>query len=427
MMNKKMNILIIGSGGREHALAWKLAQSPKVKKVYIAPGNAGTGESGKNLNINIENFEEVKKAVAENEIGMVVVGPEVPLVAGIHDFFLEDDFLKSVPVIGPVKRAAMLEGSKDFAKAFLTRHGIPTAKYRSFDNSTRDEAFKFLRSLDPPYVIKADGLAAGKGVLILESITEAENEIDAILKGKFGQAGNKVVIEQFLRGIELSVFIITDGKTYKLLPEAKDYKRIGEGDKGLNTGGMGAVSPVPFADPVFMDKVKNRVIEPTIKGLISEGIEYKGFIFFGLIKVGSDPFVIEYNARMGDPEAEVVIPRIKSDLYELLEGVAEGNLSLRDCRTDQRSFSTVMLVSGGYPGNYGKGYIISGLNETSDCVVFHAGTKMSDNKLVTSGGRVLAVTSWGENLKEALEGSYRNAARISFKDIYYRSDIGFDL
>lgn len=427
MMNKKMNILIIGSGGREHALAWKLAQSPKVKRVYIAPGNAGTGETGKNLNINIENFEEIKKAVAENEIGMVVVGPEVPLVAGIHDFFLEDDFLKSVPIIGPVKRAAMLEGSKDFAKGFLTRHGIPTAEYRSFDNSTRDEAFKFLRSLDPPYVIKADGLAAGKGVLILDHITEAENEIDAILKGKFGQAGNKVVIEQFLRGIELSVFIITDGKTYKLLPEAKDYKRIGEGDKGLNTGGMGAVSPVPFADPVFMDKVKNRIIEPTIKGLITEGIEYKGFIFFGLIKVGSDPFVIEYNARMGDPEAEVVIPRIKSDLYELLEGVAEGNLSLRDCRTDQRSFSTVMLVSGGYPGNYGKGYIISGLNETSDCVIFHSGTKISDNKLVTSGGRVLAVTSWGENLKEALDGSYRNAARITFKDIYYRSDIGFDL
>lgn len=422
-----MNILILGSGGREHAIAWKLASSKKVSRIYIAPGNAGTSEYGTNLSINIENFEEVKRAVLDNSIGMVVVGPEVPLVDGIHDFFLSDEVLRTVPVIGPVKKAAMLEGSKDFAKAFLTRHNIPTARYRSFVKANLKDAGDFIRSLDPPYVIKADGLAAGKGVLILENIREAEDELNAILNGKFGSAGNTVVIEQFLRGIELSVFIITDGKSYKLLPAAKDYKRIGEGDKGLNTGGMGAVSPVPFADAGFMEKVITRVIDPTMQGLLADGIQYKGFIFFGLISVKGEPFVIEYNARLGDPESEVIIPRIKSDLFELLEGVAQGNLSERDFRTDDRFVTTVMLVSGGYPGNYSKGYLISGLDETSDCVVFHAGTKKVENNVVTSGGRVLAVSSWGNSMKEALEGSYRNAGLISFTDIRYRTDIGFDL
>jgi phosphoribosylamine--glycine ligase len=422
-----MNLLILGSGGREHALAWKLAQSKKVSRIYIAPGNAGTSECGTNLSINIENFEEVKQAVLENSIGMVVVGPEVPLVAGIHDFFLCDEILKTVPVIGPVKKAAMLEGSKDFAKAFLTRHNIPTARYRSFDKTTLKDAGDFLRTLDPPYVIKADGLAAGKGVLILENIREAVDELNAIFSGKFGTAGNTVVIEQFLRGIELSVFIITDGKSYKLLPAAKDYKRIGEGDKGLNTGGMGAVSPIPFADAAFMEKVRTRVIDPTMQGLLADGIQYKGFIFFGLISVNGEPFVIEYNARLGDPESEVIIPRIKSDLYELIEGVAQGNLSERDFRTDDRFVTTLMLVSGGYPGSYSKGYPISGLGETSGCVVFHAGTKKIENNIVTSGGRVLAVSSWGNSMKEALEGSYRNAGLISFTDIKYRTDIGFDL
>lgn len=422
-----MNVLILGSGGREHALAWKLAQSKKISRLFIAPGNAGTTSVGTNLPVDPEDFESVKKAVKENKINMIVVGPEAPLAAGIHDFFLNDEFLKNIPVIGPCKSAARLEGSKDFAKAFLTRHKIPTAAYRSFDKQSVSEARGFLNTLKPPYVIKADGLAAGKGVLIIDNIEEAEQEVKAMLDGKFGAAGQKVVIEQFLKGIELSVFIITDGKSYKLLPEAKDYKRVGVGDTGLNTGGMGAVSPVPFAGSAFMKKVKQRIIDPTVSGLSDEGILYKGFIFFGLINVEGDPYVIEYNARLGDPESEVMIPRIKSDLFELIEGVALGNLSEKKIEIDERSVTTVMLVSGGYPGHYEKGKEISGLGTIMDGVVFHAGTKISDNRVVTSGGRVLAVSSWGTSMKEALEGSYRNARLLSFDNMYYRTDIGFDL
>lgn len=422
-----MNILILGSGGREHALTWKLAQSKKVKKIFIGPGNAGTLNSGTNLKLDPENFHEVKKAVLENKIDIVIVGPEAPLVEGIHDFFLNDTTLKNIPLIGPDKSAARLEGSKDFAKAFLTRHKIPTAAYRSFDMSSLKEAPGFLRILKPPYVIKADGLAAGKGVLIIDDIHEAENEVEAILNGKFGAAGQKVVIEQFLKGIELSVFIITDGISYKLLPEAKDYKRIGEGDTGLNTGGMGAVSPVPFADHSFMEKVMSRIIDPTMKGLSEDGIVYKGFIFFGLINVAGDPYVIEYNARLGDPESEVIIPRIKSDFFELIEGVAKGDLAERRIEIDERFVTTVMLVSGGYPGNYEKGKPILGLDLTKESVIFHAGTKLVEDKVITSGGRVLAVTSWGTTMKEALEKSYHNADLLNFEGICYRTDIGFDL
>lgn len=422
-----MNILILGSGGREHALAWKLSKSPKVSNVFIGPGNAGTSASGTNLQLDPGNFDEVKKAVLANRIGMVVVGPEAPLVDGIHDFFLSDSVLMNIPVIGPVSSAARLEGSKDFAKAFLTRNKIPTAAYRSFDKSNVQEVPGFLQSFNPPYVIKADGLAAGKGVLIIESPEEAYIETRAILDGKFGAAGHKVVIEQFLKGIEVSVFIITDGKSYKLLPEAKDYKRVGEGDSGLNTGGMGAVSPVPFAGKEFMEKVKGRIIDPTIDGLKSEGIVYKGFIFFGLINVNGDPYVIEYNARLGDPESEVIIPRIKSDLYDLLEGVANDNLSTKEIAFDESVATTVMLVSGGYPGDYEKGKTITGLETISDSHIFHAGTKLSSGKIVTNGGRVLAVTSLGKTMKDALEVSYRNAAAVNFDGIYYRRDVGFDL
>ncbi len=422
-----MNILILGAGGREHALAWKLAQSKKISRIFIAPGNAGTSSSGTNLNLDPEDFDAIKKAVADHGIEMVIVGPEAPLVGGIHDFFLKDDSLRSVPVIGPLKSASRLEGSKDFAKAFLTRNNIPTARYKSFDRSSMNEASEFLKTLEPPYVIKADGLAAGKGVIIADNLEAAGEELRAIKEGKFGPAGQKVVIEQFLKGIELSVFIITDGKSYKLLPEAKDYKRIGEGDSGLNTGGMGAVSPVPFADVTFMSKVRERIIDPTIKGLKNEGIEYKGFIFFGLINVKGDPYVIEYNARLGDPESEAIIPRIKSDMFELMEGVAKGNLAERELVVDERFVATVMLVSGGYPGHYEKGYEISGLGRTKECVVFHAGTKTAGDNVITSGGRVLSVSSWGKTMEEALAGSYRNASLISFKDIYFRTDIGFDL
>ena len=422
-----MNILILGSGGREHALTWKLATSKKVDRIYIGPGNAGTSAHGTNLAIDPLNFKDVRNAVIENKIDIVIVGPEAPLVEGIHDFFLADNFLKNIPVIGPDKSAARLEGSKDFSKAFLSRHKIPTADYRSFDKSTLNDVSSFLETLGPPYVIKADGLAAGKGVLIINDFQEALREVKAILEGKFGSAGEKVIIEQFLSGIELSVFVITDGKSYILLPEAKDYKRIGEGDTGLNTGGMGAVSPVPFAGPEFMEKVKRRIIDPTMKGLSEESIVYKGFIFFGLINVNGDPFVIEYNARMGDPETEVVIPRIKSDLFELIEGVAKGDLAGRKIEIDDRFVTTVMLVSRGYPGNYEKDKIVTGLEKVSDGIVFHAGTKARDGKVVTSGGRVLAVSSWGKTMNEALSSSYKNAALLQFEGVDYRTDIGFDL
>ena len=422
-----MNILILGSGGREHALAWKLSQSKKVSRIFTGPGNAGTAEIGTNLMIDPCKFDEVKGAVIGNKINMVIVGPEAPLVAGIHDYFLEDDLLKDIPVIGPVRSAARLEGSKSFAKGFLVRNRIPTSAYKTFDKSTSGGVRDFLNTLQSPYVVKADGLAAGKGVLIIEDIDEAEKEVNAVLDGKFDKAGSKVVVEQFLKGVELSVFIITDGKSWKLLPEAKDYKRVGAGDTGLNTGGMGGVSPVPFAGTEFMDKVRRRIIEPTMKGLSREGIIYKGFLFFGLINVGGDPYVIEFNARLGDPESEVVIPRIKSDLFDLIEGVASGNLSERVLETDDRFVTTVMLVSGGYPGTFEKGKEISGLDRTKGCVVFHAGTKIAGKNVVTSGGRVLAVSSWGRTMQEALEGSYRNAALISFENMYYRKDIGFDL
>lgn len=422
-----MNILILGSGGREHALAWKLAQSKKISRIFIGPGNAGTRGLGTNLRLDPMNFDEVKNAVIENKINMVIVGPEAPLVEGIHDFFQNDSSLVNIPVIGPDKSAARLEGSKDFSKAFLTRHNIPTAVYKSFDRSNLNEVHDFLLTLKPPYVIKADGLAAGKGVLIIDDISEAEIETEAILKGKFGIAGRKVVIEQFLKGIELSVFIITDGISYKLLPEAKDYKRVGEGDTGLNTGGMGAVSPVPFAGKSFMEKVREQIIEPTMAGLTEDGITYKGFIFFGLINVNGDPYVIEYNARLGDPESEVIIPRIKSDLFDLIEGVANGDLSERSVEFDSRVVTTVMLVSGGYPGDYEKGKVIRGIDSVRDSVVFHAGTKDAGGKVVTAGGRVIAVSSWGNSISDALSVSYRNAGLIDFDGMYYRSDIGFDI
>jgi phosphoribosylamine--glycine ligase len=423
-----MRVLLLGSGGREHALAWKMAQSSMLEELFIAPGNAGTRQHGKNVFLNPTDFPAVKGFVLENNINMVVVGPEEPLVKGIHDFFLADDQLKDVPVIGPAKLAAQLEGSKDFAKQFMFRHNIPTAKYATFTKDTLAEGNKFLEAMKPPYVLKADGLAAGKGVLILEDLDEAKAELKNMLAdAKFGEASSRVVIEQFLKGIELSVFVLTDGDSYKLLPEAKDYKRIGEGDTGLNTGGMGAVSPVPFADATFMDKVQNQVIIPTVKGLKQDGIPYKGFIFFGLINVKGEPYVIEYNCRMGDPETEVVIPRLKSDLLDLFEGVASNTLSERDIQFMDKCATTVMMVSGGYPEDYQKGKQIYGLNTVTDSIVFHAGTSSDGPAVLSAGGRVLAITSYGKQLPLALAKSYDSAAKIEFEGAYYRKDIGFDV
>ncbi len=424
-----MNVLVIGSGGREHALAWKIKQSPKLNKLFIAPGNAGTEECGTNVNIGVSDFEKIKELVIDKNISLVIVGPEVPLVEGIHDFFLNDDQLKNVNVIGPVQQAAMLEGSKDFAKDFMAKYNIPTAAYQTFTSDTLNDGVEFLKTLKAPYVLKADGLAAGKGVVILDSITEAEAELRAMLsKQKFGQASAKVVIEEFLTGIELSVFVITDGKSYKILPVAKDYKRIGEGDTGLNTGGMGSISHVPFADNELMQKIEKRVIKPTINGLISENINYKGFIFFGLINVEDNPYVIEYNARMGDPESESVIPRIKNDFLEVLIACAENRLEEATIEIDERQTAAIMLVSGGYPGFYENGKIITGLENDYDAVIFHAGTKKDENgNIVTNGGRVLAINAYGETMQQALDKSYKIAEQINFEGKYYRKDLGNDL
>jgi len=422
-----MNILIIGSGGREHALAWKIKQSDKVENLFFAPGNAGTAELGTNLDAGVSDFQKIKTLVLENNIDLMLVGPEVPLVEGLHDFFADDVELSSVKVVGPKKAGAELEGSKDFSKDFMIRHNIPTAKYLTVSPENLAEGIEFLKTMTAPYVLKADGLAAGKGVLIIDSIEEAESSLKEMLAGQFGAASSKVVIEEFLSGVEASVFAITDGKDYKILPEAKDYKRIGEGDTGLNTGGMGAISPVPFADAEWMAKVEEQIVKPTVSGLQKDGIEYNGFIFFGLINVNNNPMVIEYNVRMGDPETEAVMLRVKSDFVDLLEGAATGTLAEKSIEIDERTAVAVMLVSGGYPGSYENGKVITGTENVTDSLVFHAGTKAIDNDVVTAGGRVIAVSSYGENMKEALATSFKNAEVIDFEGKYYRKDLGFDL